>query len=72
MSSHQPFGPSWLCRGCGADWPCDTRKRELLAEFDGARVSLGLYLAGTFVVAVTDLGLLPAQQVYARFMGWAR
>lgn len=72
MSSHQPFGPFWLCRGCGAEWPCGTRKRELIAEFDSAEVSLSLYLAGHFIAAVADLGRLPAEQVYARFMGWVR
>ena len=44
MAIHLPVTPAWTCGGCGADWPCQTRRRELRAEYDQARVSLALYL----------------------------
>ncbi|RAO46280.1 hypothetical protein [Micromonospora saelicesensis] len=43
------------CGGCGADWPCETRRRELRAEYDRAPVSLALYLAAQLVDAAQDL-----------------
>ncbi|MEV1333615.1 flavin reductase, partial [Micromonospora costi] len=27
VSVHQPVRPQWICAGCGAPWPCRTRKR---------------------------------------------
>jgi hypothetical protein len=72
VSAHQPVRPSWTCAGCGAPWPCATRRRELRAEFDGATVSLGLYMAPMFVDACEDLADAPAGELYWRFLGWLR
>ncbi|RZU76283.1 hypothetical protein EV384_4920 [Micromonospora kangleipakensis] len=43
-----------------APWPCRTRQRELRAEFDGASVSLALYMGAQLVRASADLTWLPA------------
>ncbi|MGI5212916.1 hypothetical protein [Plantactinospora sp. CA-290183] len=72
MTTHGPVRPLWRCGGCGAAWPCPTRKRELRAEFDGAPVSLGLYLGAQFVRAARDLPRSPAGALHRRFLGWLR
>lgn len=72
MSTHNPVARTWVCSGCGADWPCATRRRELRAEFDGSPVSLGLYLGQFFVFAAEDLRHVPSGWLHHRFVGWIR
>ena len=72
MTTHHPVTPTWICGGCGADWPCQTRRRELRAEYDRASVSLALYLAAQFVDAAENLGGLSAGHLHRRFLGWIR
>jgi hypothetical protein len=72
VSVHLPARPSWICQACGAPWPCRSRQGELVAEFDGARVSLALFLAGCFVEAARDQPQITAGQLYLRFIGWTR
>lgn len=72
---HRPVW-SWqrwrrICR-CGNELPCHTRRAELRAEFDGATVSLALYLGAQFVAASQDLPWLPAGDLHRRFLGWLR
>lgn len=71
-SAHQPERPSWKCRRCGADWPCEARRTELAAEFAGAATSLSLYLASYMVDAARELPHLTAAQLYSRFILWIR
>jgi hypothetical protein len=61
-----------MCAGCGRNWPCHTRRAQLLAEFDGAPVSLGLLMGAQFAQAAHDLPVEPAGALYARFLGWIR
>ena len=70
MSEHNQTAPMWICSGCGADWPCATRRKELRAEFAGSRVSLGLYLGHLLVVAAEDLRHVPAGWLHNRFLCW--
>jgi hypothetical protein len=72
VSPHTPMRPSWRCAGCGGEWPCPSARRRLLAEYEGATVSLALYLASNFVDAAADLPDLPAGNLYRRFLGWVR
>jgi hypothetical protein len=64
--------PIWNCGGCNAPWPCPTRKVELRAEFDGAPVSLALYMGSYLVSAAEDLVWIPAGYLHRRFVGWTR
>lgn len=64
--------PDWICGGCGLKWPCETRQRELTAEYDSAPVSLALLMSSYFVEAAEDLPYEPAGPMYDRFIGWAR
>ncbi|MFX0594021.1 hypothetical protein [Melissospora conviva] len=72
MTAHGPVVPVWSCAGCNAPWPCATRRRELLAEYDRAPTSLAIYLAAQFVDASQDLTAVPAGRLYHRFLGWVR
>ena len=57
---------------CDVPWPCATAQRQLLAEYDGAPTSPGLYLAACMVEAAGHLPDLPSGELYARFLGWMR
>jgi hypothetical protein len=70
MTTHNPVTPAWTCGGCGAEWPCLTRRRELHAEFAGATVSLAIYLGSYFAAAAPDLRYAPAGLLHQRFVGW--
>ena len=72
MSAHGPVLPIWSCGGCGAPWPCTTRRQELRAEFEDAPVSLSLYMGAQLVRATADLTWAPAGTLYRRFLGWMR
>ncbi|WP_433317553.1 flavin reductase [Micromonospora chersina] len=72
MTIHLAVTPAWTCGGCGTDWPCRTRRRELRAEYEAAPVSLALYLATQLVNATQDLPEVPAGHLHHRFLGWTR
>jgi hypothetical protein len=72
VSMHLPVRPAWTCGACDLVWPCPTRKRQLVAEFDGARVSLMLYLSAYFVEACADLPAAAVGDLYERFFIWPR
>lgn len=72
VTTHAPVLPIWSCGGCDAPWPCRTRQRELRAEFDGAPVSLALYMGAQLVRAAPDLSWVPAGVLHRRFLGWIR
>ncbi|GII20793.1 flavin reductase [Planosporangium mesophilum] len=69
---HVPMRPAWTCAGCGADWPCRTKRVQLLAEYERARVSLGLLMSAYFVDAAEDLSSHASGLLYTRFLGWTR
>jgi hypothetical protein len=71
VSAHVPIRPSWTCGGCPSAWPCDTRRFELLAEYERAPVSLALFLSTCLVDATGDLPHAKAGDLYHRFVGWA-
>jgi hypothetical protein len=72
MTTHRPMAPTWDCAGCGDAWPCRTRRLELRAEFDGTRVSLGVYMSRFFIAAAQDLPYAPSGWLHHRFLGWIR
>lgn len=72
MSVHTLMRPSWRCAGCGADWPCQTRCRELLAEYVEDIVALRVSMFGLLMDALTELpGDIPPAELYLRFLGFA-
>lgn len=72
MTAHLPLIPEWTCAGCGSQWPCPTRRRELLAEYHAAPVSLDIHLRTWFAHAAQDLVWVPAGWLHRRFVGWTR
>ncbi|PWR14203.1 hypothetical protein DKT69_17530 [Micromonospora sicca] len=70
MTMHAPVVPIWTCGGCGAPWPCRTRRHELRAEYQGAPTSLALYMGSCLVAATQDMGWAPAGLLHRRFLGW--
>ncbi|GGJ74142.1 hypothetical protein GCM10010123_00100 [Pilimelia anulata] len=68
MSLHHALRPRWTCGACADPWPCPTRRRQLAAEYAGARVSLMLYLTGCFVAACEDLPHATVGDLYRRFL----
>ena len=70
MTVHNPIRPSWICGGCGREWPCETRRRELLAEYWNTSASLGIYMAAQFSDARVELPRTPPGVLYHRFLGW--
>ncbi|MFG1677388.1 hypothetical protein [Micromonospora sp. NPDC049282] len=72
MSAHGPVLPVWTCDGCGGPWPCETRRRELRAEYAGAPISLALYMGAQLARATADLSWAPARALHRRFLGWLR
>jgi hypothetical protein len=57
---------------CSLPWPCETRRRQLIAEYDRAKVSLSLLMSAYFVDAANDLPDVPAGELYGRFVLWIR
>ncbi|MGN9774917.1 hypothetical protein ACTMS0_03950 [Micromonospora sp. H33] len=70
--AHVPVRPGWDCAGCGQAWPCPDRRQRLLDRYAGDRATLGVYLGMQLVDAASDLRHLPAEALYARFLGWLR
>nr|WP_205861551.1 hypothetical protein [Planosporangium flavigriseum] len=62
--------PNWSCVGCGYAWPCPSRQRQFLAQYEGAAVSLALVLSAAMVEAAADLRTLPAGSLHDQFVGW--
>ncbi|GHJ13193.1 hypothetical protein TPA0908_11880 [Micromonospora sp. AKA38] len=72
MTAHVPVLPAWSCGGCGAPWPCATRRHELRVEFAGVPLSLALYMGSYLVWATEDLTWVSAGLLHRRFLGWVR
>ncbi|NJC66519.1 hypothetical protein HC028_18700 [Planosporangium flavigriseum] len=67
---HRPTARTWLCATCWLAWPCETRRRQLLAHYDGAPASLALVLSAAMVEAAADLRGTPAGELHDQFVGW--
>lgn len=70
MSMHLPIRPDWTCAACGVPWPCPTRKRQLIAAYQGAYVSMMLHLSSYFIDACADMPLTASGSLHRRFLGW--
>ncbi|MFI5492519.1 hypothetical protein [Actinoplanes sp. NPDC051859] len=74
--THTPLQPSLDCSVCDQPWPCAPAKVELLEEFKGNLTSLMVYL-GTYLdramrEAVSDHHWGRVDNLFDRFVGWAR
>ena len=68
--------PLWLCRNCGAAWPCQPARLALLVEYRHDRTALLIYLGVLMAEAAEQLGQLNEHAVpdnlHERFLAWAR
>jgi hypothetical protein len=69
---HSPVRPSWRCRACHADWPCDRRKSQLRRETAGSTTTLGLWMLSYYTLAVSDRPDVSASVLYRRMFSWIR
>jgi hypothetical protein len=73
---HTPRRPTWTCRACQLDWPCDTAKAALREEYRLDPLALFVYLGMTLQEAAQDLYKLNPNpgpdpvELHARFMAW--
>lgn len=67
---HAPSRPDWSCTACGDEWPCPTRKRQLVELFPGNVRGLVGYMTPYLVDANVELSHLSTTQVTERFVGW--
>ncbi|MFI7304220.1 hypothetical protein ACIBM8_13500 [Micromonospora aurantiaca] len=74
--AHLPIRPLWLCRACGAPWPCAQARLLLKVEYADHPVDLAVYLSGLYHEATHDLFRLNPQdgptprELFERFVGW--
>jgi hypothetical protein len=72
-SDHRPRRPYWSCQWCSTPWPCGSAQDSLLATYDGATVSLCLFMGQMLVEACIDLGnSVGGGDLYDRFLVWVR
>ncbi|MCW3840201.1 hypothetical protein ONA70_08840 [Micromonospora yasonensis] len=67
---HTPVTPDWTCGSCGHDWPCATKRSQLLDEYRADRASLSVYLGSCLAAATNDLRSAPTALLRDRFIGW--
>ncbi|MGC9666359.1 hypothetical protein ACNTMW_07350 [Planosporangium sp. 12N6] len=70
MTAHRPMPRTWTCAACGRPWPCPTRQRQFLAEYDGALATLTLTLGSAMIYAADELRDVPAGRLHDQFIGW--
>lgn len=71
MPEHLPMRPTWVCSGCGEEWPCAHARLGLTIEFAEFPATLQIYLSSQYCAALADLWPWPATpDLYARFMLW--
>jgi len=69
VSLHEALRPSWQCAGCGAPWPCATRRRQLRAEYS-REPELEALMEWYLAQAGSDLRGASPPGLVARFVGW--
>ncbi|MET7965055.1 hypothetical protein [Micromonospora sp. NPDC005305] len=62
--------PDWTCGSCGEDWPCVTKRGQLLNEYQVDRASLSVYLGSCLAAATQDLRTAADSTLQDRFIGW--
>ena len=67
---HTVQRPSWDCGHCDEPWPCVSARETLSAELD--QVSLAMYMDTHLAESLGDLPAAPPDELFDRFLGWAR
>ena len=67
---HVPDRPSWWCRACGLEWPCQPAKDDIIATMD--LVGRVIYMNLQMFDALSDQPDVDVAAIFDRFVGWAR
>ncbi|GAA3740880.1 hypothetical protein GCM10022225_25270 [Plantactinospora mayteni] len=67
---HTNTRPLFLCRACGAKWPCQPARLVLLSMYQGDHQGLRLHLARKLLTALADQPRTDALTLAAHFLGW--
>ncbi|MFC6019047.1 hypothetical protein ACFP2T_22905 [Plantactinospora solaniradicis] len=67
---HTPMRPLFLCRECGAPWPCQPARLSLLVAYRDDRHGLRIHLATKLLAAIGDQPRLDPLGLAVRFLGW--
>ncbi|RKN43541.1 hypothetical protein [Micromonospora endolithica] len=70
VGEHVPLTPGWTCGTCGDEWPCVTKRRRLLEEYQVDRAMLSVYLGSCLAAASQDLRPPAGTSLQERFIGW--
>ena len=69
---HVADRPSWDCRACGAPWPCDLARKELLRQQDANPTAIATYMWMRLEEYAFDQGVGPPADAFDRFLKWTR
>lgn len=72
MTEHMAQRPSWECRACGKDWPCDPARERLAAEYGADATGLATWLWMRLEEYALDAGPGPLSGAFERFIAWSR
>lgn len=61
--------PSWDCRACGKDWPCDPAREHLAAELSPTALRINMWTR--LEVYAQDHPHGPVGEMFDRFLRWA-
>lgn len=68
--AHTHTRPLFLCRECGAPWPCQPARLALLVCYRGDPQGLRDFLSGRLMVAMADQPRIDPVELTVRFLGW--
>ncbi|GIF25162.1 hypothetical protein Ate02nite_78920 [Paractinoplanes tereljensis] len=69
---HLPARPTWECKSCITDWPCDQARRALVDEHVADKVALAMLMWTYLEDFAMDAGPGPLSGAWDRFLGWTR
>jgi hypothetical protein len=69
VTLHKLDRPSRSCAVCATDWPCRTRRRQLVAEYAHDPIALRVFMFALAIDALDELDLSP-EALYERFLAW--
>ncbi|WP_230393935.1 hypothetical protein [Plantactinospora alkalitolerans] len=67
---HTATRPLFLCRECGAPWPCQPARLSLLVAYRDDLPGLRTHLASKLLAAIGDQPRLDPLGLAVRFLGW--
>lgn len=68
--AHTHTRPLFLCRECGAPWPCQPARLALLVRYRGDPQGLRDCLSGRLMIAIADQPRIDTVALTTRFLGW--